>query len=325
MRAAICRRAVAALALATVVWMPLPVGRAQQTSDDDVTLEGDLVLVPVAVRKEKGGVVTDLRKEELRLADQGVDESIEFFSRDTAPVDVVLLVDSSGSVEGLLDVIQTAAYAFVKALRPEDSFSIVTFAERPVIRLGWSNDVKAAAAALRTIEPEGSTTLYGSVVAVSYELFQQRPTDHRRAVIVLSDGDDTLSSVTSRTAARAALMHDVSVYVVSIGRIMIPIFDGYANNRTVPLDKRMAFRESASRLRRAEERLDYMTDQTGGRALYPQALQDLSKAYAEIADEIRSRYLVGYYPPDEAHGFRTITVTTSRKGVRIHARQGYFR
>ena len=320
------RRALVALALLALVCPAAALRAAQQTGgDDDVTLESDLVLVPVAVRKEKGGVVTDLRKEELRLIDEGAEQSIEFFTRDTAPVDVVLLVDSSGSVEGMLDVIQTAAYEFVKRLRPEDSFSIVTFADRPVIVQGWTADLKKAAAALKEIEPEGNTTLYGSVVAVVYELFQQRPTEHRRAVIVLSDGDDTLSSVTSRSAARAALMHDVSVYVVSIGRIMIPIFDGYANNRAIPLDKRMAFRETAARLRRDEERLNYLADQTGGRVLYPDGLQDLSKAYGEIADEIRSRYLVGYYPPSAAHGFRSITVVTSRKGVRLHARQGYYR
>jgi Ca-activated chloride channel family protein len=296
-----------------------------QDGDDAVTLKSDLVVVPVAVRHDKGGVVTDLRVEEFALAEDGAAQPIAFFNRDTAPVDVVLLVDSSGSVEGVLDVIQSAALSFVKQLRPEDSFSIVSFNERPVILLDWSADQKAAAAALRSIEPSGSTALYGSVVATVYERFEQRPGEHRRAVVVLTDGDDTVSSVTSRVAARAALAHDTSVYVVSIGRIVGQIYESVSSNRMVPTQKRTEFREARERLKRAEERLDYLAEQTGGRVLYPSGPGDLTKAYHEIADEIRSRYLLGYYPPEAAAaGFHAISVGTDRKGVKVYARQGNF-
>jgi len=282
--------------------------------------------VPVAVRHEKGGAVADMRVEELALAEDGASREISFFNRDSAPVDVVLLVDSSGSVDGVLDVIQSAAQTFVKQLRPEDSFSIVAFNERPIILLDWSRDVKACAAALRSIEPEGNTSLYGSVVATVYERFEERPADHRRAVIVLTDGDDTISSVTSREAARAALAHDASVYVVSIGRIVGAIYEGVATNRGVPQLKRDEFRTALNRLHRAETRLEYLADQTGGRVLYPSGPTDLSKAYREVGDEIRARYLLGFYPPDDAaKGFHELSVTARRKDVRVHARQGYFK
>jgi Ca-activated chloride channel family protein len=300
--------------------------RGAQEGDDTVQLKSDLVVVPVTVRHEKGGVVTDMRIEEFSVAEDGASREIAFFNRDTAPVDVVLLVDSSGSVEGVLDVIQSAALSFAKQLRPEDSFSIVSFNERPVILLDWSKDLKGAAAALRSIEPSGSTALYGSVVATVYERFETRPSDHRRAVVVLTDGDDTISSVTSRSAARAALAHDTSVYVVSIGHILGDMYEGLATNRMVPQEKRDDYRLALNRLKRAEEPLEYLTSQTGGRVLYPSGPGDLTKAYREIGDEIRSRYLLGYYPPDGlAAGFHAITVTTGRKDARIHARQGYFK
>jgi Ca-activated chloride channel family protein len=299
---------------------------AQDGGDDTVTLKSDLVVVPVSVRHEKGGPVLDMKAEEFALAEDGANREISFFNRDTAPVDVVLLVDSSGSVEGVLDTIQQAALSFTKQLRPEDSFSIVAFADRPVILLDWSADVKAATSALRSIEPSGSTALYGAVVATVYERFDKRPADHRRALVVLTDGDDTISSVTSRSAARAALAHDTSVYVVSIGRVVGQIYEGVANNSAVPTQKRTEFRDALARIRRAEERIEYLADQTGGRVLYPSATGDLKKAYGEVAEEIRSRYLLGYYPPDAlAAGFHTIAVTTPRKGVRLHARQGYFK
>jgi Ca-activated chloride channel family protein len=316
------RAAAVAVAVALLVAGP---ARAQD-GDDTVQLKSDLVVVPVAVRHGDGGTVMDMRQDEFALTEDGTAREIAFFNRDTAPVDVVLLVDSSGSVDGVLDVIQAAALSFAKQLRPEDSFSIVAFNERPVILLDWSHDLKAGAAALRSIEPEGSTALYGSVVAAVYERFEERPADHRRALVVLTDGDDTISSVTSREAARAALAHDASVYVVSISRIVSSIYEGVATNRGVPQVKRDEYRAALNRIRRAESRLEYLADQTGGRVLYPSGPGTLSKAYGEVGDEIRSRYLLGYYPPEDlTKGFHSIAVETHRKDVRVHARQGYFK
>src|SRR4051812_15960155 len=144
------RRAAALLLLALWAFAapgaPVHAQNAQDGADDTVQLKSDLVVVPVAVRHEKGGTVMDMRQEELSLSEDGIAREISFFNRDTAPVDVVLLVDSSGSVDGVLDVIQAAALSFAKQLRPEDGFSILSFNERPVILLDWSTDLKAGAA-----------------------------------------------------------------------------------------------------------------------------------------------------------------------------------
>lgn len=296
------------------------------TDDDAITLASDLVLVPVSVRKERGGAVMDLEKDEFSLVEDGATQEIAFFNRDVAPIDVVLLVDSSGSVEGTLDVIQSAALSFIKQLRPVDRFSIVSFADRPIIVLDWSSDTKSATSALRSLEPKGNTALYGSIVAVLYERFEASSVGRRRAVVVLSDGDDTTSSVTSRSAARAALLHDASVYVVSISRLLADRFAEYARMGGVPTQERVKFRTLSERLRRSEERLEYLAGQSGGRVVYPKRFGDLGSAYDEIAEEMRSRYLIGYYPPpDSKPGFHVIGVTTRRKGVTMYARQGYFR
>lgn len=303
-----------------------PPPAAVQDGDEQITLASDLVVVPVSIRRENGGAVLDLRPEEIGLTEDGVRQDIEFFNHDTAPIDVVLLVDSSGSVDGVLDVIQSAAYSFAKALRPEDRVSIVAFSDIPVILVDWTDNLKDVASALRSIEPKGNTALYGSVIASLYERFDGRPQGRRRAVIVLTDGDDTISSVTSRSAARAALQHDASVYVISIGRIVGEYYEAFATNRMLPTEKRQQFRATRARILRAEERLVYMADQTGGRALFPRAAHDLSKAYAEIAEEIRSRYILGYYPrPNVTDGFHELAVTSTRKKVHVHARQGYFK
>jgi Ca-activated chloride channel family protein len=320
-------RAVVA-ALLVVVWAaPGPArARGQEGGDPDVRLASDLVLVPVAVRHESGGPVTDLRISELTLTEDGASQEIAVFERDTGPVDVALLLDSSASIDVSLETIQRAAYAFAKQLRPEDRISVIAFADRPVILLDWTTDLKAVNSALRAIEPKGGTALYGSVVAVIDERFRYGPPGRRRAMIVLTDGVDTLSSVTSRTAARAALRRDVSVYVVSMGRILDEILQAIVSNSAISAAKRYERRIMRDQVRRAEEPLNYLAVTTGARAVFPRGLGDLSKAYAEIAGEIRSRYLLGYYParPGVA-GFRAIAVSCKRPRVSVHARGGYYR
>ena len=144
-------------------------------------------------------------------------------------------------------------------------------------------------------------------------------------MIVLTDGVDTLSSVTSRTAARAALRRDVSVYVISMGRILDEMLTAIVSNGAINATKRAEGRIMRDQVRRAEEPLDHLAGTTGGRALFPRGLRDLSKAYAEIASEIRSRYLLGYYSSrPSAAGFRAIAVTCKRPGVSVHARKGYY-
>lgn len=302
-------------------------GRPRQEPDDGppVELRSDLVLVPVAARRVSGGAVTDLGAPDFVLTEDGVGQEIAVFRHDAASADVVLLVDGSASVEGSLEVIRKAARAFLSALRPEDRVSVVAFADRPMIVSEWTADRELVDEAIGAIRPHGSTVLYGSVVAALAERFQASGAGRRRAMVVLTDGLDTLSTVTSRTAAQTALRYEVSVYVVSTSRIEAEA------TRAAIVAARLSPRERArhqarlGQLARAEEALEHLADQTGGRVLYPKGPGDLRKAYAEVAGEIRSRYLLGYYPSSPAPGRHVIGVTVRRKDVTVHARRGYFR
>lgn len=303
-----------------------PISAQERDADVEIELHSDLVLVPISVRHENGGMVRDLKAEELRVAEDGHGQKIEFFSLDTAPLDVVLLVDASGSVGGSMDVIRASALAFTKQLRPDDAISIVAFSDRPVILQEWTSDLKRVATTLRTIEPAGATALYGSVVATVYERFALRSPERRRAVVVLTDGDDTISTVTSRSAARAAIRHDASVYVISVNRIVREVLEQLSSNSGIPVARRFEYSSGVDQLRRAEERLGHLAEETGGRVIDVKRIGDLKRAYGEIAEEIRSRYLIGYYPSSDAGaGFHAIAVSTVRRNVRVHARHGYYR
>jgi Ca-activated chloride channel family protein len=317
------RTAVLLAAVLAAIALAAPCGSAQEP-DDEVRLSSDLVLVPIAARHDKGGLVRDLRAGELTVREDGRPQEISFFTLDTAPLDVVLLVDASGSIAETKSTLQSAALAFAKQLRPDDRVSVVSFADRPVVRQEWTADVKAVAEAVRAISTEGATALYGSIVATVYERFAERPTTRRRAVVVLTDGDDTISTVTSRSAARAAMRFEASVYVVSVNRVARETFEQLANAGT--LQTRAGYRAAVGEMRRAGERLEALASETGGRVVELRRRGDLERAYAEVADEIRSRYLVGYYPEGErAAGFHAIDVSTRRTGVVLRARRGYYR
>jgi Ca-activated chloride channel family protein len=315
-----------AAAFALAALLCAAAAHAQEGQEPEVRLTGELVLVPVAVRHDKGGPVTDLRASELVLAEEGAPQEIALFEPDTKPADVVLLVDASASAGVSIETIRRAAYDFAKQTRPDDRISVVAFAARPAVLLDWSADAKAVSGALRSLDPRGGTALYDAAVAVMEERFRDRPAERRRALIVLSDGVDTLSSGTSLAASRAALRHDVSVYAVSTARILDEALEAIVSNARISPEERAERRSLRRQVERAAGPLERLTSATGGRVVSPRAPGDLSDAYEEIAAEIRSRYLLGYYPAGEAPGgFRAISVECKRPRVTIRAREGYFR
>lgn len=315
-----------ALALTGVVLLATAGAQAQESGDEVVRLSSDLVLVPIVAIDAEGRPVHDLAIKDVRLLEDGRAQEIAFLHPDRAPLDVVLLIDRSSSIENSLEMVQRAAYALVKQLGPNDAYSIVSFADIPAIALDWGKDARAAARALRDLRPQGNTALYGSLVASMVERFDGRPADRRRAVVVVTDGDDTASSVTSRVAVREALTRDITVMVISSGRYWAETLSGLARMTALPAVQRADYRRAAERVRRAEERLEYVARETGGRVTYPKAPTGLEKACQSVADELRSRYLLGYYTTSVGDpGYRGITVRCVRSGARLFARQGFYR
>ena len=113
-------------AAALLLLLLLPAGAAAQDGDDTVTLKSDLVVVPVAVRHDKGGAVIDLRQEELSLSEDGAAQEIAFFNRDTAPVDVVLLVDSSANMSAMLTEFRAGLIAFLDNVPSDVEVAIIS-------------------------------------------------------------------------------------------------------------------------------------------------------------------------------------------------------
>lgn len=310
---------------------PTPAPAADEAEGEHVErIETDLANVLLSATDKRRRFVTTLRAEDLRLLEDGVPQQIASFERVTdVPLSLALLVDTSASQEKVLKDEQEAAGAFVRSvLRPSKdaaavlSFTGVTRVDQPAT--GDAERLLAAVGALSVRYTEASpecrdlgappeqrlrclTGVWDAVVVSIQEVLSKTPERTRRAIILLSDGDDTSSRVRIYQAVEYAVRHNTVVYSVGIR------------------DKNFRFGE----MRR--DFLEELSEQTGGRAFFPKTPADLAAAFAQIEQELRSQYLIYYTPTNRARdgSFRKLKVELTnpalrKQNLRLLYRQGYY-
>jgi VWFA-related protein len=279
---------------------------------------------------KKRRFVTTLTAEDLRLFEDGVAQRISSFERETdAPLSLALLVDTSASQEKVLKDEQEAAGAFVRSvLRPaKDTAAVISFTGITRLDQPATPDSARLLAAIDSLKvryteespecqdenapPEVQlrcrTGVWDAVVLSIQEVLAKTPERTRRAVILLSDGDDTSSRVRIYQAVEYAVRHNTVVYSIGIR------------------DKHFKFGE----MRR--DFLDDISEQTGGRAFFPKNATDLAAAFAQIEQELRSQYLISYTPANRTRdgSFRKLQLDITnpalrKQNLRLLYRQGYY-
>ncbi|MDT7690536.1 MAG: hypothetical protein QOE46_3295 [Acidobacteriota bacterium] len=293
-------------------------------------IETDLTNLLLSATDKHRRFVTTLRPEDLHLSEDGVAQQISSFERETdAPLSLVLLVDTSASQEKVLKDEQEAASSFVRSvLRPErDAAAVLSFTGTTRIEQPATSD---AASLLNVIEslkvryteasPECKdldappevrlrclTGVWDAIVVSIREVLSKTPERTRRAIILLSDGDDTSSRVRIYQAVEYAVRNNTVVYSIGIR------------------DKHFKFGE----MRR--DFLANISEQTGGRAFFPKSTADLRVAFAQVEQELRSQYLLSYTPTNRAHdgSFRKLNIEITnpalrKQNLRLLYRQGYY-
>ena len=320
--------ALLAAPVAVALLLVATAARAQEPVDDGETLDlaSEIVVVPMSVRTAAGRTVVDLAAGDFVVSDNGAPQEIAFFRRDTAPIDAVLLVDTSASTGASLALLEQSATAFAKSLRKEDRFALYTFAEKPIALLEWTSGARSITNTMSGLRSAGNTLLYLSTVAVMRAAFADRPADRRRALVIFTDGLDTGSGIyTPQRVSDEALARDVTIYVVSASRHARRVIDEMVEDKVIEESKLPAYREMQASLAEVEGPLGELAGRTGGRAVFPEGERQLSSAFAEMAEELRSRYVLGFYVPDgAAKGYHAISVRAKREGVVVAARSGYF-
>jgi Ca-activated chloride channel homolog len=302
-----------------------PPAEAQQTapqsslnknSDDPAPEPADVPRIKVGINEvnvvftvtdKHGKRVTDLKQNDFHIVDdrKPAVEIRSFRAEANLPLQVGLLIDASNSVRDRFKFEQESAIEFLNQTvrRSYDQAMVIGFDATPEVTQDFTDDTQKLGHGVRELRPGGGTALYDALYYACRDKLlkkaQSGPT--RRAIILLSDGEDNLSHVTREEAIEMAQRADVIVYTISTN-----VTGSHGAGDKV---------------------LERIADATGGRAFFPFQIRDVANAFAEIQDELRSQYAVSYKPADfKADGhFRTIEIVANdRKTFRVRARRGYF-
>ncbi|HQR37772.1 MAG TPA: VWA domain-containing protein [Blastocatellia bacterium] len=179
--------------------------------DEPVKLEGALIEVPIVAADRSGHYVPQLKKTDFRVLEDGVEQDVTFFSSERVPIHVAIVMDTSGSTRDTIYDIQEAAIEFISQLEPGDNVMIVSFSNQVIVEQEFTNDRGLLASAIRRTQANGSTKLYEAVYLTVSERLRQ--VDGRKAMIILSDGEDTAShDVSFEEAVNVCSESDVVAY-----------------------------------------------------------------------------------------------------------------
>lgn len=312
-----------------------------ETVDEDDVLHVETSLVNVlfnAVDRDRR-YVTTLRREDVRVFENDEPQEVTAFQHETnLPLSIAIVIDVSNSLEYALPDEKEAALRFINSVvRPgRDRVAVISFSGTAVVEQDLTDDTAALRRGVERVEIEpqptheevaayqvgeraavvpaeveeeglrGSTALWDAVWATATEMMSQTPPAARRAVIVLSDGDDRVSRVKREAAVEAAVKAGTTVY--SIG-----------------------FEPSCGDCKLEKDSLRKLSEQTGGRAFFPESAHDIGNAFGQIEHELRTQYLLSYVPSNRARdgSFRRIRLEITnpelrRQKIKLSYREGYF-
>jgi VWFA-related protein len=253
-----------------------------------------------------GKFVRDLTQKDFTiLDDHKPPQAILNFHRETdLPLHLGLLIDVSGSVDSRFDFEQAAATSFLRhTLRAGfDQAFLVGFNSHSQLAQDFTDNVQLLAASVHKLHDGGGTALYDAVYHACKEKFLKDRPEHpvRKAIIIVSDGEDNQSEVTKAQAIEMAQRSEVIIYAIST--------------------------DDSGLVMRGDTVLDQLASATGGRAFFPFKMKDITHSFAAIEDELRSQYVVSYKPADfDADGrYRSIEISALKKDLQVRARKGYF-
>ncbi len=309
-----------------------PRQQTSQSSESEEVLKIDTreVLLPVTVRDRSGQFVPNLKATDFAIYEENSLQPITSFSLKQLPVHVVLLIDTSSSVTRELEDFKQAATNFAARLAPNDQLSLIKFDDKVELVLDWTTSRNALRRALNRLTT-GMFTNFNDALWLAARDQLNRVTG-RKAIIVLTDGIDSgRGHKTQEQALRALLEAETPVYAVSKTEIQRGTeqreLESYGNPISPPNRIRAdGLKLSLAALEQSEQWLIKLTEETGGRLFLPKSFDELSAVYQQVADELRSQYVI-FYTPQNAHRdgrYRTVRVKANCKDCRATSRLGYY-
>src|SRR5438128_6831324 len=253
-----------------------------------------------------GKFVRDLSQNDFSILDdhKPPQQIVNFSQQTDLPLQMGLLIDTSGSVRGRFQFEQDAAVGFLQhTIRPHyDHAFVMGFSARNKVVQDFTDNVSLLATGVQNLQDGGGTALYQAIYAACKERLLKDDSDRpmRRALVIVSDGEDNQSEVSRQQAIEMAQRAQVLIYAIST--------------------------DDSGLILRGDKNLQQLADATGGRAFFPYKMKDIKNSFSAIEDELRSQYVVSYHPADfDPDGrYRAIEITALKKDLQVRARKGYF-
>lgn len=306
-------------ALLIVPWSAAQQQRPQARipeQDQPIRVQVQLVNLFATIRDSGRRLVTDLAREELRVLEDGKEQKIEFFRREVdLPITLGLLIDTSISEREMLPLEQEAANRFLRrVLQPKDLAMVMSFDVDVTLLSTFTSDLDHLERAVNRarinapyspVNPgplpphmqSGGTNFYDALYLACTDMLARET--GRKAIVVITDAYDSGSRVKDKEALEACQRTDTVIHVILISDPQYPRDSGSANK---------------------------FANETGGRVIEPRNEKKLEEAFDQIAEELRSQYIIGYTPgnPERDGSYRKIKLESTRKGMRILTRKGYY-
>lgn len=273
-----------------------------QNDDEEITVESNLVVINAVVTDKNGKAVFGLKKSDFKVFEDGKEQeqTLDFFQAQETPFAVVILMDTSGSMEQRVSLARSAAINFLDGLRIDDNVAVYNFDSKVSLVQDFSNS-RDISEKVFDLKADGMTVLNDAVYQAALEL-GKRP-EKRRAIVVLSDGGDTQSKRSASKALKAALDANALIYTVDMSS---------------PQTNAKARMQSQGVLKNFAEK-------TGGKFIETPGGLELRSAFKNIVEELGNQYTFGYDPQNIKRDgkWHSIEVRISRPNLTIRAREGY--
>lgn len=294
---------IALLALGAALW-----AQTQRPPTFEAVIE--VINLNLSVTDSRSHYITDLTDKDFAVFEDGIRQELSLFTHENLPISLSLLIDTSASMQEKLPVAQAAAIRFTKTLRPQDLAQVVQFSDRSTALRDFTADQAALETAIKRTQAAGPTALHNALYIALKDLGRQKKAGElrRRAIVLLSDGEDTASLVTDDQVLELARKSEIGIYAIG-------------------LRARRGQDRRSETFSKAEYVLTALARETGGREFFPNSLSELDSVYDRIAEELRTQYNLGYISSNQRRDgkWRRIVVRTpGRAELQLRYKLGYY-
>jgi Ca-activated chloride channel family protein len=279
--------------------------------EDRIKIDTDLVNLDVMVIDQNNNPVFNLKKEDFSVYEDKIKQTVESVSREEVPVSFGMVIDTSGSMRSKLQSVSDAAVSLIKQMRLDDEAFVASFKAEAELVQDFTADKRELEDAIGELYTSGGTALLDAIIATA-DHAQEKGKRRRKALVVISDGLEKNSSSKEKEVMEAIKEDEVQVYLV-----------GFIDEE----EEKGLFGRSPAK--KAKDLLSRIADDSGGRAYFPKDISEIPAIAAQIAKDLRTQYVISYYPANDKRdgAFRTIQVGVNQVGGRkliARTRRGYY-